>query len=69
MGCLRRVLGATLRKKEHRSETCKAQDAKPLLRIERSQLSAMCPKWPRKEFFRLQSPPTGKRPKVCPKTW
>jgi len=35
---LRRVLGVTLRDKEHRSEIGKAQDAKPLLRIERSQL-------------------------------
>jgi len=32
----------------------------------------MCPKRPGKEWrtksFRLQSPPTGKRPKVCPRT-
>jgi len=38
MGYLRRVLGVTLRDKEHRSEILEAQDAKPLLRIERSQL-------------------------------
>ena len=34
--------------------------------------SAMCPKCPRKEWrtksFRLQSTPTGKWPKVCPRT-
>jgi len=34
--------------------------------------SAMCPKCPRKEWrtksFGLQSTPTGKRPKVCPRT-
>jgi len=35
---LRRVLGVTLRDKEHRSEIRKAQDVKILLRIERSQL-------------------------------
>jgi len=35
MGYLRRVLGVTLGDKEHRS---KAQDVKPLFRIERSQL-------------------------------
>ena len=38
MGYLRRVLGVTLRDKKHRRETRKAQDVKPLLRIERSQL-------------------------------
>ena len=38
MGYLRRVLGVTLRDKEHRAETREAQDTKPLLRIERSQL-------------------------------
>jgi len=38
MGYLRRVLGVTFRDKEHRSEVGKSQDAKPLLRIERSQL-------------------------------
>jgi len=38
MGYLRRVLGVILRYKDHRSEICKAQDVKPLLRIERSQL-------------------------------
>jgi len=38
MGYLRRVLGVTLRDKEHRSEISKARDANPLLRIERSQL-------------------------------
>jgi len=35
---LRNVLGVTLRDKEHRSEIRKAQDVKPLLRIERCQL-------------------------------
>jgi len=38
MGYLRRILGVTLRDKEHRSEIRKARDVKPLLRIERSQL-------------------------------
>jgi len=38
MGYLWKVLGATLRDKEHRSEIPEAQDVKPLLRIERSQL-------------------------------
>jgi len=38
MGYMRRALGVTLRDKEHRSEIGKAQDVKPLLRIERSQL-------------------------------
>jgi len=35
---LRRVLGVTLRDKEHRSEMRKAQHVKPLLQIERLQL-------------------------------
>jgi len=35
MGYLRRILGVTLRDKEHRSETHKARDVKPLTRIER----------------------------------
>jgi len=38
MGYLRKVLSVTLRDKEHRSEIGKAQDVKPLLRIERPQL-------------------------------
>jgi len=38
MGHLRRVIGVTLRDKQHRSEIPKARDVKPLLRIERSQL-------------------------------
>jgi len=38
MGYLRRVLGVTLRDKEHRSDLREAQDVKPLLRIERSEL-------------------------------
>ena len=38
MGYLRRVLGVTLRDKEHRSEIRKARDVKALIRIERSQL-------------------------------
>jgi len=38
VGYLRRVLGVTLRDKEHRSELCKTQDVKLLLQIERSQL-------------------------------
>jgi len=38
MGYLQRVLGVTLRDKEHRSEISKARDIKPLLRIERFQL-------------------------------
>jgi len=42
MGYLRRVLCVTLRDKEHRSEIRKAQDVKPLLRIERSQLIPPC---------------------------
>ena len=37
-GYLRRVLGATLRDKVHRSEISIARDVKSLLRIERSQL-------------------------------
>jgi len=37
MGYLRRALGVTSRDKEHRFEICKAQDVKPILRIERSQ--------------------------------
>jgi len=37
MGYLRRVLCVTLRDKEHGFEIRKAQDAKQLLRIERSQ--------------------------------
>jgi len=69
MGYLRRVVGVALRDKEHRYEIGNAQDIKPLLRIERSQLqyvrSAMCPEcpakdWPRKSW--LQSTPKGKRP-------
>jgi len=35
---LRRVLDAALRDKQHRSEVHKAQDVKPIPRIERSQL-------------------------------
>jgi len=35
-GYLRRVLGVTLRDKDHRSEIRKARDVEPLLRIERS---------------------------------
>ena len=38
IGHLQRVLGVTLRDKDHRSEISKARDIKPLLRIERSQL-------------------------------
>jgi len=38
MGYLRRVLGATLRDKEHMSDIGKARYVKPLLRMERSQL-------------------------------
>ena len=38
MGYLRRVQGVTLCDKEHRSEIREARNAKPLLRIERSQL-------------------------------
>jgi len=38
MGYLRKILGVTLRDKEHTSEIGKARDVKPLLRIERSQL-------------------------------
>jgi len=38
MKCLRRVLGVTLCDKEHRSEIRKAQNVKPLPRIDRSQL-------------------------------
>jgi len=38
IGYLRRVLGVTLRGKEHRSVIHKARDVKPLLRIARSQL-------------------------------
>jgi len=38
MGYLQRALGVTLRDKDHRYEIGKAQDVKPLLRIERSQL-------------------------------
>jgi len=37
MGYLRRDLGVTLHDKAHRPEIRKAQDVKPLLRIERSQ--------------------------------
>jgi len=37
MGYLRRVLGVTLGDKEDRSEIRKAQDVKPLIRMERSQ--------------------------------
>jgi len=37
-GYLRRVLDVTIHNKEHRSEIRKAQDVKPLLLIERSQL-------------------------------
>jgi len=66
----------TLRDKEYRSEIRKAQDVKPLLRIKRSHLlyvsSAICPECFGKEWrsksFGLQSAPTGKRPKVCPRT-
>jgi len=36
MGYLRRVLGVTLRDKEHRSEICKTQDVKLRLQIKRS---------------------------------
>jgi len=75
MGYLRRVLSVTFRDKEHRSEIRKAQDVKPLFRIERSQLcysSAMYPACPRKEWrtksFGLQSTSTGKRPRVRPRT-
>jgi len=35
---LRKVLGVTLRDKEHRSEIGIARDVKPLLQIERSQI-------------------------------
>ena len=38
MGYLRRVLGVTLRNKEHRSEIREARDVNPLLRMERSHL-------------------------------
>jgi len=38
MGYLRRVLGVTLRDKDHGSEIREALDVKSLLRIERSQL-------------------------------
>jgi len=36
MGYLQRVLGVTLRDKEHRSEIGESRDVKPLPRIERS---------------------------------
>jgi len=40
MGYLQRVIGVTLRDEEHRSESCETRNVnKPLLRIERSQLS------------------------------
>jgi len=38
IGYLRRVLGVTLRGKEHRFETRETRNVKPLLRIEISQL-------------------------------
>jgi len=38
IGYLQRVLGVTLRYKEHRCEISEAWDIKPLLQIERSQL-------------------------------
>jgi len=38
MGDLQRVLGVTLRDKDHRSEIREVRDVKPLRRIERSQL-------------------------------
>ena len=52
IGCLRRVLGVTLRDKELRSEICEAQDVKTLLesRDPSYVTSAMCPKCPWKDW-------------------
>jgi len=74
MGYLRRVLGVTLRDKWHRSEICKTSMSSNFPEsLDPSYVnSAMCPKCLRKEWwtksFRLQTAPTGKRPKVCPRT-
>jgi len=74
MGHLRRIFGVTLRDKEHRSEIRKVQDVKPFSKSRDPNYIrlAMCPKCPRREWrtksFGLQSTPTGKRPKVCPRT-
>jgi len=73
MGYLRRVLGVTVRDKEHRSEIRKARDGKLLLRIERSHhvSSAMCPECLRKGWqsksFGLQSTLTRKWPRGRPR--
>jgi len=73
MGYLRWVLGVALRDKGHRSEICKASMSSHFPEwLDPSYVnSAMRPKCPRKEWrtksFRLQSTPTGKRPKVCPR--
>ena len=73
MGYLRRVLGVTLRGKDHKSEIREVQDVKPLIRIDPSYAtSPMCPEFSRKEWrtksFKPQSTPTGKRPKARPRT-
>jgi len=52
IGCLRRVLGVTLRDKELRSEICEAQDVKTLLESRDPSYvsSAMWPECPRKDW-------------------
>ena len=74
---MRRDLDVTLRDKDHRSEIRKAWDVTPLLRIERSQLCLLVrpcvhnvsgKKSKLSPSGYIQSTPTGKRPKIRPRT-
>jgi len=71
IGFLRRVQGA-LRDKVHRFEICKAQNVKPLLRIERSQLGwfGHVSRIYQKRLARqvLLATPTGKQTRGLPRT-
>jgi len=69
---LRKVQGVTLRDKVHRSEIRKAQNIKPLLRIERSQLRwfGNVSRISQKRLARqvLLATPTRKQPRGLPST-